>query len=46
MLIVNEIKSPGYHSVQFDGNNLSGGVYYYRISAGEFSAVRYMLFLK
>lgn len=31
--IVNETKDAGYYSAEFDGSNLSSGVYFYRIAA-------------
>ncbi|MGB3016642.1 MAG: T9SS type A sorting domain-containing protein, partial [Ignavibacteria bacterium] len=44
--LVNEQKSPGSHSVSFDGSGLSAGVYYYRLNAGEYSDVKKMLLVK
>jgi len=31
--LVNEVKTAGYHTVQFNGSNLSSGMYFFRISA-------------
>jgi len=36
----------GYHRVQFDGNGLSSGVYFYRLQAGEFVQTRKLLLCK
>jgi len=44
--LVNEIKSPGVYKVEFDGSNLSSGMYFYKITAGEFSEVKKMTLLK
>ena len=44
--IVNNNMSAGSHRVKFDGSNLSSGVYIYRITAGEFTAVKKMMLLK
>ncbi len=44
--LVNEYKPAGSYKVEFDGSNLSSGVYLYRMQAGKFSAVRKMLLLK
>ena len=45
-LLVNEIKSPGKYIVSFDASSLSSGVYFYKISAGEFSDVKRMVLVK
>jgi len=37
---------PGGHEFVFDGSKLTSGVYFYRISAEKFNAVRKMLLLK
>ncbi len=34
--LVNEIKSPGTHEVNFNGEGLSSGIYYYTIKVGNF----------
>ncbi len=44
--LVNESKAPGSYEVRFDASGLSSGVYFYRLSAGEFSQSRKMLVLK
>ncbi len=44
--LVNEEKAPGIYEVPFDGNNLSNGIYFYRISAGNYSATKKMILLK
>jgi hypothetical protein len=38
--------SAGSHAVTFDGAELAAGVYFYRLEAGDFSAVRKMILLK
>ncbi|HZW38608.1 MAG TPA: choice-of-anchor D domain-containing protein [Ignavibacteriaceae bacterium] len=47
---VKEIKSgyqeAGKHSVIFNANELSSGVYFYKLSAGEFNSVRKMILQK
>jgi hypothetical protein len=40
--IVNETKDKGTHVVNFNGITLTSGLYYYKIQAGEFSAVKKM----
>ncbi|MBK8944154.1 MAG: T9SS type A sorting domain-containing protein [Ignavibacteriae bacterium] len=44
--LVNEIQKPGNYKIQFDGSNLSSGVYYYRIKYDSFLQTRKMLLLK
>jgi len=44
--IVNENKEPGYYKVKFDAGNLSSGVYFYRMTAREFVAVKKFVVLK
>ncbi|SYZ73926.1 exported hypothetical protein [Candidatus Zixiibacteriota bacterium] len=39
-------QSAGNHVFQFSGDRLSSGVYFYRLSAGESSAVRKMILMK
>jgi len=45
-VLVNERKAPGEYEVQFDASNLSSGVNFYRLTAGEFVRSRMMLVLK
>ncbi len=45
-VIVNEFLKPGSYSVQFSGDNLPGGVYYYELRAGSFSETKRMLLVK
>ena len=44
--IVNEIKTAGKFSVNFDGSNLPSGVYFYRLTSGNFSKTKKLLLLK
>ncbi len=43
---VNEFKSAGTHSLQFETNGLSSGVYYYRLIAGARAETKAMIILK
>ena len=44
--LVSEYKQAGKYTVTFNANNLTSGVYFYRISAGEFNQTRKLLLLK
>lgn len=45
-VLVNEQKSAGKHTVSFNASQLSGGVYFYRIEAGDFTQIRSMVLIK
>lgn len=44
--LVNELKQPGYYEAIFNGNNLASGVYFYRIEADNYNAVKKMVLMK
>ncbi len=44
--LVNNYMDAGSHSVKFNGSKLPGGVYIYRLSAGNHTAARKLLLLK
>ncbi|MCX7874839.1 MAG: T9SS type A sorting domain-containing protein [Melioribacteraceae bacterium] len=44
--LVNEYKQPGIYVETFHGTTLPSGVYFYRLTANNFSSVRKMIFLK
>jgi hypothetical protein len=44
--LFNEEKSAGDHSINFNGDGLVSGVYYYKLSANGFSEIKKMLLLK
>jgi hypothetical protein len=44
--LVNGYKAPGEHEVNFKAADFGSGVYLYRITAGGFSAVKKMIFMK
>jgi hypothetical protein len=45
-VLVNEYKQPGNYDVSFDGSNLSSGVYFYKIFAGDFVDAKKMMLIK
>lgn len=44
--LVNEVKTPGYYAVEFDGTNLSSGMYFYRMESGSFVDTKKMTLIK
>jgi len=44
--LVNEIKTPGNYIIDFNGQYLSSGVYFYKMNSGDFSDVKRMLLIK
>lgn len=44
--LVNEVKQPGTYEVMFDASGLASGVYYYRLSAGNFVNVKKLMLVK
>jgi N-acetylneuraminic acid mutarotase len=44
--LVNERMNGGIHEVTFDGSGLSSGVYFYRLSAGDFLQTKRLMILK
>ncbi len=45
-LVNNQFKQAGVYDVTFNASDLPSGVYYYRLTAGEFSDVRKMILIK
>ncbi len=44
--LVNKKQTPGKYSVKFDASNLSSGIYFYTLRAGEFTATKKMILMK
>jgi photosystem II stability/assembly factor-like uncharacterized protein len=44
--LINEEKTPGTYSVNFNAEHLSSGVYYYRIEAGNYTKTKKMILLR
>jgi len=46
MTLVNEKLNPGNYKIEFDGSNLTSGVYFYKLTAGEFTETKRMMIFK
>lgn len=44
--LANDVMNPGHYKLTFDGSKLSSGVYFYRLEADNFVAVKKLLLLK
>lgn len=45
-VLVSEKQNPGIYEVNFDGNNLPGGVYFYKFESDKFSETKKFIILK
>ncbi|MBS1552773.1 MAG: T9SS type A sorting domain-containing protein [Bacteroidetes bacterium] len=46
MTLVNEVKTAGFYSVSFNASSLSSGIYFYTLSADNFTATKKMMLIK
>ena len=46
MTVINEYKTAGSYSININGNNLSSGIYYYMLTAGDFVSTKKMTLIK
>ena len=44
--LVDNVFEAGRHTIQFDGDNLTSGVYFYKLTAGYFQDIKRMLLIK
>jgi hypothetical protein len=44
--LVNETLQPGTYETTFDGNKLNSGVYFYKLTSGDFSETKRMALIK
>ncbi|HAY33339.1 MAG TPA: peptidase S8, partial [Bacteroidetes bacterium] len=45
-LVNNEVVTPGTKEVTFTGNDLSSGIYFYTLFAGDFKETKKMMLIK
>jgi Zn-dependent metalloprotease len=45
-ILVDGIQNAGFHEVHWDASNVASGVYFYRLTAGEFSETKRMVLMK
>ncbi len=45
-ILVDEYREPGRYEVEFDARELSSGVYFYRLEAGEFISVKKLVLMR
>ncbi|MBK9332394.1 MAG: T9SS type A sorting domain-containing protein [Ignavibacteria bacterium] len=46
MSLVDGVKNAGYYSINFNAANLSSGIYFYSLSANDFTSVKKMMLIK
>jgi flagellar hook assembly protein FlgD len=44
--LLNQKQNPGYYQVEFDGSNLSSGVYFYKLSSNNYTETKKMVLLR
>jgi hypothetical protein len=44
--LVNEYRTAGSYSINFNASNLSSGVYYYKLTAGNFTETKKMILMR
>jgi hypothetical protein len=44
--LVNDVKTPGAYTINFNARDLSSGTYFYRIEAGDFTSIKKMMLIK
>jgi len=45
-VLLNEYKSPGEYEIEFNANSLSAGIYLYKITSGNFIAIKKLALVK
>ncbi len=44
--LMNDFKSAGYYTIDFNASNLASGIYFYKLQSGNFNKVMKMTLLK
>ena len=44
--LLDEVKNPGIHEINFDGKGLTSGVYFYKMQVGNSARVRKLILIK
>jgi uncharacterized protein YdaL len=44
--LVNEYQDAGYRTVEFNASHLQSGLYFYRLTAGNFTEIKKMILMK
>ena len=45
-VLVNEVQEQGYHEIDFNAMNLTSGIYFYSLQAGDFTQTKKMILIK
>jgi len=45
-VLVNEIQTPGNYEIGFNAADLTSGIYFYQLTAGDYKATKKMILLK
>ncbi len=45
-VLINETKNPGSYSIDFNADQFSSGVYFYKLEAGEFTSIKKLMLIK
>ena len=46
ILLVDREQEAGFYEVEFDGTNFESGIYFYKLSSGDFADMKKLILLK